>query len=119
MRDGQEVGRGSKPQHLKDTLVHGHGDELGRAMADVINLLASGRAHQSARQWICCASLTALAKPDGGLRPIAIGETIRRLTVKLSPKALARILRPTSSPPRLGSALREGPRRRSMPSGST
>ena len=71
---------GLKPQHLKDALVHGHGDEVARVLTEVVNLLASGRAPNSARQWICCASLTALAKPDGGLRPIAIGETLRRLT---------------------------------------
>ena len=59
---------GLKPQHLKDALVPGHGDELARVLAEVVNLLACGKAHPSARQWICCASLTALAKPDGGLR---------------------------------------------------
>jgi hypothetical protein len=63
---------GLKPQHLKDALVPGYADELARSLAEVVNLLASGRAHPSARQWVCCASLTALAKPDGGLRPIAI-----------------------------------------------
>ncbi len=45
--------------------------------------MAGGKAQESARQWICCAPLTALAKPDGGLRPIAIGETLRRLTGKI------------------------------------
>ena len=62
-----------KPQHLKDALVPGHGDELASSLAEVVNLLASGKAYGAARQWICCASLTALAKPDGGLRPIATG----------------------------------------------
>ena len=73
---------GLKPQHLKDTLVPGYGDECVRALTEVVALLASGKAHPAARQWICCASLTALGKPDGGLRPIAIGETLRRLTSK-------------------------------------
>jgi hypothetical protein len=73
---------GLKPQHLKDALVPGYGDECVRALAEVVAILASGKAHAAARQWVCCASLTALAKPDGGLRPIAIGETLRRLTGK-------------------------------------
>ena len=57
---------GLKPQHLKDALVPGQADEVSRALTDVVNLLASGKAHDSARQWICCASLTALANPMGG-----------------------------------------------------
>ncbi len=47
---------------------------------------AGGKARESARKWICCASLTALAKPDGVLRPIAIGETLRMLTGKIQAK---------------------------------
>ena len=33
--------------------------------------------------WICSATLVALPKPDGSLRPIAVGEAIRRLTAKV------------------------------------
>ena len=44
---------GLKPQHLKDALVRGQADEVSRALTDVVNLLASGKAHDSARQWIC------------------------------------------------------------------
>ena len=73
---------GLKPQHLKDALVPGYGDEMVRALTEVASLLASGKAHESAREWICCASLTALVKPDETLRPIAIGETLRRLVGK-------------------------------------
>ncbi len=73
---------GLKPQHLKDALVPGYGDEMVRTITEVATLLASGKAHPSAREWICCASLTALSKPDGSLRPIAIGETLRRLVGK-------------------------------------
>ena len=77
---------GLKPPHLKDALVPGYGDELVRTLTEVTNLLASGKAHPSAREWICCASLTALSKPDGSLRPIAIGETLRRLVGKVLAK---------------------------------
>ncbi len=76
---------------LKGALVARYADKLVRSLAEVVNVLARGRAHPSARQWVCCASLTALAKPDGGLRPIAIGETLRRLTGKVLAKELARI----------------------------
>ena len=91
-----------KPQHLKDALVLGYGDEFTRALTEVVALLASGKAHPAARQWICCASLTALAKPDGGLRPIAIGETLRRLTGKTHAKEAGRTSSRASSLPRLG-----------------
>ena len=62
--------------------VPGYGDEMVRTITEVATLLASGKAHPSAREWVCCASLTALSKPDGSLRPIAIGETLRRLVGK-------------------------------------
>ncbi len=77
---------GLKPQHLKDALVPGYGDEMVRTITDVATLLASGKAHPSAREWICCASLTALSKLDGSLPPIAIGATLRRLVGKVLAK---------------------------------
>ena len=56
--EGSAGGRsGLRLEHLKDVMVPGHGDELARNLAEVVALLASGKAHDSARQWICCASL--------------------------------------------------------------
>ena len=86
----------------------GQADEVSRALTDVVNLLASGKAHATARQWICCASLTALATPDGGLRPIAIGETLRRLTGKILAKDAAEDFKACFEPAQVGVGSRGG-----------
>ena len=76
-----------RPQHLKDALVAGHRDEVLRQMAGLCQLLAGGEALPLTRASLCAASLTALPKKDGGLRPVAVGETWRRLVGKLLAKA--------------------------------
>lgn len=49
-----------------------------------INLLLSGKADSQISPWLCGAPLTALHKQGGrGIRPIAVGETIRRLVSRL------------------------------------
>lgn len=72
-----------RPQHLKDALVLGHKDEVLRQVTAVLALLARGEAAQVVRKWLCGGSLTALQKPDGGLRPIAVGVTWRCLVGKV------------------------------------
>ena len=49
----------------------------------MIGLWIQGRLPpEHAAAW-CCASLIPLAKKDGGVRPVAIGETVRRLVGKV------------------------------------
>ena len=74
---------GLRPQHLKDALVPGHEDEVLRQAAGVVEILARGEAASAVRVWLCGGSLTALPKNDGGLRPILIGETLRRVVGKV------------------------------------
>ena len=57
-------------------------DGLSAQLAGVVNHLASGRAHSAAAPLLAGASLVAIPKPHGGVRPIAIGEVLRRLTGK-------------------------------------
>jgi hypothetical protein len=73
---------GLRPQHLKDALVAGWADEVVRHLTDLVNLLARGEAAVEVQQWLCGASLAALPKPAGDHRPVAVGETLRRLTSK-------------------------------------
>eukprot|EP00969_Alexandrium_andersonii_P234794 10367009-Alexandrium_andersonii.AAC.1 len=44
--------------------------------------MAQGRAPPEVQEWLCAAALAALPKPAGGHRPVASGETWRRLTGK-------------------------------------
>ena len=73
---------GLRPQHLRDALVPGFEDEVLRQLTAVINILLRGEAPDGARSFLSGASLTALPKDDGDLRPIAVGEVLRRLAGK-------------------------------------
>ena len=48
-----------------------------------MNHLLSGKAPSCLSPWLCGALLTALLKKGGGVRPIAVGEVIRRLASRL------------------------------------
>ena len=72
-----------RPQHLKDALVPGLKDEVLGKLQQLVQLLARGDAPASVHSWISGGSLVALRKKDGGLRPIAVGETWRRLVSKV------------------------------------
>ena len=69
---------GLRVQHLMDANVAGGSDAFLSKLTAVVNLLAQGRAPE----FLAGAGLVALPKPQGGVRPIAAGETPRRLTGK-------------------------------------
>ena len=73
---------GLRPQHIRDAMVPGFEDELIRQLSALVNLLARGEAAPDARPFFCGATLVALRKEDATHRPIAVGETIRRLVSK-------------------------------------
>jgi hypothetical protein len=73
---------GLRPLHLKESLVPGFRDEILRHLVAIVNVLARGEAPQEVRPWISGASLIAIPKTSGDLRPVAVGETLRRLTAK-------------------------------------
>ena len=74
---------GLRPQHDKEALVPGLRDEILRQVTAVVNLLARGHAPDVVQEWLRGAVLAAIPKPDGTLRPVAVGETWRRLTAKV------------------------------------
>ena len=93
---------GLRPEHLKAALVPGLRDEILRHMTLLVNLLARGEAPPEIQQWLCGASLTALPKPSGGLRPIAVGETWRRFVGKALAKSVAEDARAYLEPLQVG-----------------
>jgi hypothetical protein len=76
-----------RPQYLKDIISLSAG-EAGqralRALTKLCNFLLSGQLPSEICHLLYGASLCALHKKDGGIRPIAIGNCLRRLTSKLT-----------------------------------
>ena len=74
---------GLRPSHLRDAMRPASSDLLLRLVTEVVNLLLQGEVPESVRPFVCGASIMALRKPNGTLRPIAVGETLRRITSKV------------------------------------
>ena len=87
-------------EHLLDALTIPAGDSEGRLsmpLTQIVNLLAAGRAPEEVAPWLGGAPLYPLKKKGGGVRPIAVGEVLRRLVSKcfcgsVQAKAQARFL---------------------------
>src|SRR6185437_1243283 len=69
-------------QHLIDATRANLPRPLLFTLKRVINLLLSGEAHPFVRPYLAGAKLTALAKGDSDIRPIAAGNVFRRITAK-------------------------------------
>ena len=59
-----------------------------KGLVGIVNLLCAGRVPRCILPFLCGASLLACQKKDGGFRPIAIGEVLRRLTSKCVARAV-------------------------------
>jgi len=73
---------GLRPQHLQDALTTGSGHEFLRQLTALCNFLLRGGTPDDVGAWLLGAKLAALRKPDSTLRPIAVGEVLRRLVGK-------------------------------------
>lgn len=77
---------GLTAQHLKD-LVFGTTGDAGQALLKditaLINLMLLGKVHSDIAPILYGARLCALTKKDGGIRPIAVGCTFRRIASKV------------------------------------
>ena len=77
---------GLRPQHLQDVVRAGSGvaASLMTSMDSFLQLCLDGRLPAAAAPFLCAANVIPLRKPEGGLavRPVAVGETLRRLVGK-------------------------------------
>lgn len=76
---------GFRPQYLFDMLQSSNGlvaDQFAHALTKFLNFMVTGKAPAAIAAVFSGAPLIALTKKDGSLRPIAIGETLRRLVSK-------------------------------------
>ena len=73
---------GLRPQHLLDALTASSKPAVLEQLAAATSLLASGQVPVFLAPYLAGARVFAVQKKDGGLRPIAVGEVLRRLTGK-------------------------------------
>ena len=99
------------PDHLKEALkcpTPLKSERFLDAVTTFVNVLASGDVCPSLSTRICGTILDPLLKKDGGIRPIAVGETFRRLVSKCLNSAIRREAATILSPLQLGVGVRGG-----------
>ena len=87
---------GLRPQHLVDmtSMSAGAGGSYCCVLTTFTNFLLTGEVHVEIRPLLFGASLVALNKKDGGVRPVAVSCTLRQLVAKTA--SMAVILRMSS-----------------------
>ncbi|XP_049886408.1 uncharacterized protein LOC126380870 [Pectinophora gossypiella] len=102
---------GLRPAHLKElTSVSAgeNGQKLLGCLAKLTNFLLSGQVNPLVCPYLYGASLCALTKKDGGIRPIAVGSVFRRLTAKAACRAVKEEMAGYLQPHQLGFGTRLG-----------
>ena len=75
---------GLTPLHLKDLInAEGQGSQLLTAVTALTNLMVNGGVPATIKPFIYGGRLIALNKKDGGVRPIVVGQVLRRIASKL------------------------------------
>ncbi|XP_072937198.1 uncharacterized protein [Epargyreus clarus] len=102
---------GFTPQHLKD-LTCGATGEAGRVLLEditqLINFMLQGKVNNDITAILYGANICALKKKDGGIRPIAVGCTFRRLASKVCCKHIGSTITEKCSPIQLGFGSKGG-----------
>ena len=78
---------GLRPIHIQNLIskqVAKAGNRLSLSLTSLVNTFLNGQISDFARILFFSANLTALRKKDGGIRPIAVGNIIRRLASKVA-----------------------------------
>ena len=92
-----------RPQHLNDLIAGSDTDSsLLTALAAFSSLVLEGRTPLLIRSFFFGASLTPLNKKGGGIRPIAVGCTLRRLVAKLAGRMVVGEMANLLAPRQLG-----------------
>ena len=100
-----------RPQHLKEAIRNEAGDQQKRLLQQLtylINVIISNKLPTYVSPILLGANITALNKKDGGIRPIAVGETIRRIACKCALKRVEKSVSKLMSPFQFGCGVRAG-----------
>jgi len=100
---------GLRPRHLKDLLIGAQDDHpLLQKITELMNILLDGSTPPQVRPILFGASLTAITKQAGGIRPIAVGYIWRRLSGKLVCNHVSTRMAALLSPRQLGFGVKGG-----------
>lgn len=102
---------GIKPQYLKDMLSKKCGEAATRLLKSItalMNLMLAGQLCPEICEYMYGAILIALKKKSGGIRPIAIGNTFRRLCARLSCGMVSNRMSNYFCPKQVGFSVRGG-----------
>ncbi|KAJ2939808.1 hypothetical protein O0L34_g18001 [Tuta absoluta] len=102
---------GIRPAHLKELTSISAGDNGHRllgCLTGLCNFLLSGRLNPEVCPYMYGANLCALSKKEGGIRPIAVGNTFRRLTAKMGCRAVKEEMAGYLQPYQLGFGTQMG-----------
>ncbi|XP_072947725.1 uncharacterized protein [Epargyreus clarus] len=99
------------PQHFKDLVCGATGDS-GRVLlndiTNLINFMLSGKVNPEVTNLLYGANLCALKKKDGSIRPIAVGNTLRRIASKVCCRHVLPTLEKKFQPLQLGFGSKGG-----------
>ena len=75
---------GLRGEHLKEARGRGEGRGASAlcALTKLVNIMSAGKMPKEVAPFLCGANLFAAVKKSGGLRPVAVGGVLRRLTAK-------------------------------------
>jgi len=93
---------GFTPQHLKNLLSNTTDTDFVETITDLINLLLRGGLPKEIAEILYGGRLITLGKKDGGIRPITIGYTWRRLAAKCVCHVVSPYLSQNLSPLQIG-----------------
>jgi len=102
---------GMRPQHLKDmtsSVTGAAGQQLIASLTEFCNLCLSGNVPIVVRPVFFGASLCALTRKGGGVRPIAVGLTLRRLIAKAACRVVKDKVVSNLLPNQLGFGVQQG-----------
>merc|ERR1712218_20450 len=100
-----------RPEHLKSVLKNTSASLANKtlgALTKLVNVMAAGKVPVQVRPFLCGARLVAGKKKDNSLRPIAIGNLLRRVVAKCFSSALAQQAAVLLAPNQLGVGVRGG-----------
>ena len=99
---------GERPAHIQKTVNADRSNNFLPTLTRLINLLAAGKAPAAVTPYICGGNLFAALKKSGGHRPIAVGESLRRLTAKCVTRKATNDAKESLAPHQLGVGVKGG-----------